>query len=163
MKTVKVNGGKEYVMVHERIKYFKENYPEGRIITELVSFEDGLFIMKAYIYDGEKLLSTGHAYEHEGSSNVNKTSALENCETSCVGRALGFNNIGIDTSVATAEEVQTAILQQNELNEKIEYYQAALSKCETVEDLEKTYLSIPKHIRQYLNKFTTELKNEFAS
>ena len=55
---------------------------------------------------------TGIAYEKEGASFINKTSALENCETSSVGRALGFLNIGIDTSIATAEEVGNAIHQQ---------------------------------------------------
>ena len=55
---------------------------------------------------------TGYAYEMVGSSQINKTSALENCETSSVGRALGFLNIGIDGSMATAEEIANAIHQQ---------------------------------------------------
>ena len=55
-----------------------------------------------------------HAYEKEGSTFINKTSYIENCETSAVGRALGFLGIGIDGSVASADEVKTAILNQSD-------------------------------------------------
>ena len=59
------------------------------------------------------ILATGLAYEKEGSTFINKTSYIENCETSAWGRALGNLGIGIDTSIASAEEVGNAIKQQN--------------------------------------------------
>ena len=59
-----------------------------------------------------KLLGSGHAYEKEGSTFINRTSYIENCETSAVGRALGMCGFGIDTSIASSEEVQNAILNQ---------------------------------------------------
>jgi hypothetical protein len=72
-------------------------------------------IIKAHIKDADgKLLATGTAYEKEGSSNINRTSYIENCETSAIGRALGFCGIGIDTSIASYEEVATSIMQQEE-------------------------------------------------
>ena len=58
-------------------------------------------------------MSTGIAYEVEGSSFINKTSFIENCETSAIGRALGNLGIGIDTSVASYEEVANAVKQQS--------------------------------------------------
>ena len=58
-------------------------------------------------------MGTGTAYEKENSSFINKTSYIENCETSAVGRALGMAGFGIDTSVASAEEVANAITQQD--------------------------------------------------
>ena len=58
------------------------------------------------------VLATGHASEKDGSSFINKTSALENAETSAVGRALGILGIGIDTSIASAEEVGNAVQNQ---------------------------------------------------
>lgn len=58
------------------------------------------------------VLGTGTAYEKEGSTFINKTSYIENCETSAVGRALGMAGFGIDTSIASAEEVQNAIANQ---------------------------------------------------
>lgn len=88
-------------------------YPEGKILTHLISLENGVCVFKTEIYDSEnKLLSTGHAYEKENSTFINKTSYIENCETSSIGRALGMLGIGIDTSIASFEEVANAIQQQ---------------------------------------------------
>jgi hypothetical protein len=114
LKTIKIHN-KEYVEVNQRIKYFREHYPEGSLITELVSNDNGMCVFKATAIIEDKARSTGWAYEKEGSTNINKTSYIENCETSALGRCLGNLGIGIDGSVASAEEVQTAILQQEEL------------------------------------------------
>lgn len=106
---------KEYAEVNQRIKAFRMVYPMGSIITEMLSNEGGVCVFKASVYGGENvstLLGVGHAYESEGSSNINQTSYIENCETSAVGRALGMAGFGIDTSVASYEEVQNAIINQ---------------------------------------------------
>ena len=104
--------GKEYAEVNQRIKAFRMVCPEGCIKTELVSNADGVCVFKAEVYDGENLIGTGHAYERESSSFINKTSYIENCETSAVGRALGMCGFGIDTSVCSAEELNNAIINQ---------------------------------------------------
>lgn len=110
--------GKEYAEVNQRIKAFRMCYPEGTIETTLLSDENGVCIMSARVgyYDKEtgafRILGTGTAYEKETSSYINKTSYIENCETSAVGRALGMAGFGIDTSVASYEEVSNAIAQQ---------------------------------------------------
>lgn len=113
--------GKQYAEVPQRIKAFRMLYPEGFIISEMLSNEDGVCIFQTkvgyYREDGEPVvLATGTAYEKEGSSFINKTSYIENCETSSTGRALGLLGLlGADaTSVASAEEVQNAQLQQVE-------------------------------------------------
>lgn len=109
--------GKDYVLVNERIKAFRMLHPEGDISTELLSNNDGVCVFKATVYDEEgRRLGTGHAYEKESSSYINKTSYIENCETSAVGRALGMCGIGIDTAVASYEEVSNAIRQQEATN-----------------------------------------------
>ena len=105
--------GKQYSEVNQRIKAFRMVYPTGTLKTEMISNENGICVFRAYVYDGEKLLSTGTAFEKENSSFINKTSYIENCETSALGRALGIAGFGIDTSVASAEEVQNAINNQN--------------------------------------------------
>ena len=110
--------GKEYAEVNQRIKAFRMLCPEGTIRTELVLDEDGRCIMRAEVWDGETLLGTGTAYEREQSSYINKTSYIENCETSAVGRALGMCGLGIDTSVASKEEVENAIAQQEAMKKK---------------------------------------------
>lgn len=106
--------GKPYVTVNARVDAFRYLYPNGSIVTDLLSVSNGICIIKATVSDEEgKVLSTGIAFEKETSSYINKTSYIENCETSAVGRALGFLGIGIDVSIASAEEVQNAIEQQN--------------------------------------------------
>lgn len=105
--------GKEYAEVNQRIKAFRSICPCGSIVTEMLSNENGVCVFKATILDSEmRILGTGTAYEKESSSYINKTSYIENCETSAVGRALGMCGFGIDTSIASAEEVQNAILNQ---------------------------------------------------
>ena len=109
--------GKEYAEVNQRIKAFRMCYPEGCIHTEMISNDNGVCVFKAMVYaNGDptvnSLLGTGHAYEKESSSYINKTSYIENCETSAVGRALGMCGFGIDTSVASYEEVANAIQNQ---------------------------------------------------
>jgi hypothetical protein len=111
--------GKDYAEVNQRIKAFRMIYPQGSLPTEMLSNENGVCIFKAsVITDDGKLLATGTAYEKENSTFINKTSYIENCETSAVGRALGIAGFGIDTSVASAEEVQNAIANQNKKNTK---------------------------------------------
>ena len=109
--------GKEYAEVNQRVKAFRTLYPEGFITTEIICREGGLCIIKAtvgYYADGKSvILATGTAYEKEGSSQINRTSYIENCETSAVGRALGMAGFGIDTSIASADEMNNALLQQS--------------------------------------------------
>ena len=134
LKTTDIKG-KDYVEVNQRIKAFRMLYPEGIIDTSLVSNENGVCVFKTqvgyYEEDGcVRWLATGYAYEKENSSFINKTSYIENCETSSVGRALGMLGIGIDTSVASYEEVANAINNQNkkenDKQSKIENYREQL-------------------------------------
>ena len=112
IKTTDINN-KQYAEVNQRIKAFRMLYPNGVISTEIVSCEDGVVIFKASVSDNDgNLLGTGTAYEKEGANFINKTSYIENCETSAVGRALAMCGLGIDTSIASLEEVANAIEQQ---------------------------------------------------
>ena len=107
IKTTPIKG-KEYAEVPQRVNAFRKLYPEGTIETEIVACNDGVCVFKATARNGENILGTGHAYEKEGSTFINKTSYIENCETSAVGRALGFVGIGSETSMASYEEVANA-------------------------------------------------------
>ena len=111
--------GKDYIPVNERIKAFRFIYPRGQILTEIIGLENGICTMKAEVFDDNgKLLATGHAQEKETSSFINKTSFIENCETSCIGRALGSLGIGLDNGFASYEEVANAKVQQGEMERK---------------------------------------------
>lgn len=127
IKTTDIKG-KDYAEVNQRVKAFRMVYPEGAIATQLVSLENGVCVFKAAVYSSadyvndeynypeQNLLATGYAYEKEGSSFINKTSFIENCETSAIGRALGFCGFGIDTSIASYEEVANAKMNQDEID-----------------------------------------------
>ena len=113
MKTISIHG-KPYVMVKDRIIKFHEDYPNGSIETELIEMTDR-FIFKAKVtpdVENPQRYFTGHAEEVIGSSQINNTSALENCETGSLGRALGALSIGIEESFASGDEVNNAIHQQ---------------------------------------------------
>ena len=127
--------GKDYAEVNQRIKAFRMVYPEGTIDTELISNENGICIFRAEVSNKDVLLGTGTAYEKEGSTFINKTSYIENCETSAVGRALGMAGFGIDTSVASAEEVQNAIAQQEQ--KEVENLQDTIINKNKLEALNK--------------------------
>lgn len=118
LKTINIKG-KEYVEVNERLKEFRNNpkYEGYALTSEIIEMLDGIVTIKAIIKDANgNIVASGFAQEKESSSFINKTSYVENCETSAWGRALGNLGIGIDTSVASYEEVQNAILNQDENN-----------------------------------------------
>ena len=115
-KTTNIRG-KQYVEVNERIKFFRaeEQYKFWTISTEVTILDNNEeCICRAVVADLEqRVVATGHAHEVKGSSNINKTSYVENCETSAIGRALAMLGIGIDTSIASANEVSDAIAKQD--------------------------------------------------
>jgi len=116
MKTIDIKG-KPYVTVNERLKYFRgENAYKGwQLVTSIVNADADMCLIKAEVIDEDgRVVSTGHAYEESANGFINKTSHVENCETSAVGRALGNLGIGIDDSVASFEEVANAITQQED-------------------------------------------------
>ena len=89
MEGTQVRGGKTYHDVSQRIEAFRAFHPRHQIKTEMILNDGKMLVFKASIFDPEgKELATGHAEEVRGSTNVNKTSALENCETSAIGRCL---------------------------------------------------------------------------
>lgn len=109
--------GKEYAEVNQRVKAFRFVYPRGKIETKIINLDGDVgnrtCLMRCEIFDDlGNLLSTGYAEEKESSTFINKTSFIENCETSCIGRALGQSGFGIDTSIASYEEVENAINNQ---------------------------------------------------
>jgi hypothetical protein len=91
---------KDYEPVEDRLRVFWSEFPEGRIETELIETETvtgtpSTYIVKAAVWSDrreEYPVATGHAEEHVTERGVNATSALENCETSAIGRALA--NLG---------------------------------------------------------------------
>ena len=112
---------KDYIQVNERIMKFWELYPNGRIHNEIVSWQDGILIMRTTVWKDKNDAfpsANGHAYEKEGSSYINSSSLLENAETSSAGRALALIGLEIKRSVASKEEVANAIHQQEQAQQE---------------------------------------------
>lgn len=116
LKTIKIKG-KDYVEVNERLRYFRENFNGYSLSTDLIHYDDSSCVIKAVITDDNGfVIASGIAHETKDSSYINKTSFVENCETSAWGRALANFGIGIKTSVASAEEVSMAIAKSNSIS-----------------------------------------------
>ena len=140
-KTGKVET-KDYAEVFQKIKAFRMLFPMGSIYTEHEFIGEGVVLFKAFVKDDEgKLLGTGTAYEKEGSSFINQSSYIENCETSAIGRALSMCGIGIDLGVASYEEVANAMLNQNKEPEKVQAEVVEETPKDTKSDTPKGYPS----------------------
>jgi len=101
--------GKEYSTVEERVQLFRKAHPDWTISTELIHHDDISVVVRASIATPEgTLVATGHAEETRAASRINQTSALENCETSAVGRALAFLGLSGSGSIASADELLKA-------------------------------------------------------
>ena len=115
MKTINIHG-KQYVEVKERIKYFRENFKDWALTSEILELTDTRCVIKSTVLnDKDRVIATGIAYEILGSSHINKTSFVENCETSSNGRALANLGVMIETSIASADEVKYAKDQEKKL------------------------------------------------
>ena len=145
--------GKEYAEVNQRIKAFRMVYPAGSIITDIVELENGICTIKATVKDGDNILGTGYAQEKEASSYINKTSYIENCETSAVGRALGMCGFGIDTSVCSAEELMNALNNQDpSKKEKVSEYITE----KQIAQLTDLYRDNQDQLKKFLKKHNVE-------
>ena len=155
IKTTDIKG-KEYAEVNQRIKAFRMIYPQGSIVTQMLSNENGICVFKATVgTDDGVILGTGTAYEKEDSSFINKTSYIENCETSAVGRALGMAGFGIDVSVASAEEVANAMANQEVTQEEADTYKLTFGKHKG-KTLKEIYGEALDYIQWMLNNSNDE-------
>ena len=150
--------GKQYSAVNERIKAFRMNHPLGSIATHIENLENGVVVMTCEVKDENgNLLGKAYAYEKEGSTFINKTSFIENCCTSCTGRALGYAGYGIDLSVCSAEEVENAITQQEQEKKEQEIKQNLLI------DIKKLMISkkiLPNEVSEHFGKNSADMTNE---
>jgi len=176
MKSIKIHG-KDYVLVNDRIKEFTTNpkyndygLETNKTLDEWFEYtdkktgeilQDNRVEFKCIITNASgKTVSNGTARELRSSSYINKTSHIENCETSAVGRALGFLGIGIDTSIASANEVINAV---NNQPEKQEDNRPWLNEDQKNAVLKSTKQEAERIIKQYRMKkeYRTEINNKF--
>ncbi len=126
---IQVRGGKKYMEIVDRIDAFRKFFQiDMGITTELLHADDNYVRMKAIIHQRSGgIIATGHAEEVRSGKGVNATSALENCETSAVGRALAM--LGLHGgSIASADEVISAIKMQDTIEKLDEYLTEILKR-----------------------------------
>ena len=100
---------KKYLGVATRLGLLRKYFGTRAVIsTKIIENTEKRVLMKASIFIDRELVSNGYSEQFRGSSMVNKTSALMNCETSAVGRALGLLGLTND-NVASADEVKQAL------------------------------------------------------
>lgn len=162
IKTTDVKG-KDYAEVPQRVTAFRKLYPQGTISTEVISLENGVCVMKATVSSDGVILGEGTAYEKENSSFINKTSYIENCETSAVGRALGFAGFGINASIASAEEVINAInnqaISKNAEDSKKYQQNVEKKKSEVKKLMEETNADVKAFLGYFSDKFERKIDN----
>lgn len=111
--------GKKYHTVAERVNIFRKHFTDWSIDTAILNNDleqamSSIIVMKAVIKTPTgRTVASGLASEVVGSSSVNKTSALENCETSAIGRALAFFGFA-GTEIASANELEIALEKQRD-------------------------------------------------
>ena len=154
--------GKEYKTVAERVAEFRERHDHDySIITEIIRSDD-LVQMKAGIISSDgRVIATGYAEEVRNSTNINKTSALENCETSAVGRALAAFGYG-GTEYASADEVAAAIAQQTEMEVRKKAVDFYARMAQVVRDEWDTFAAIKNYLRMGEIELAKEAFNELS-
>lgn len=100
--------GKQYVQVKDRIKYFRENFKDYSIVTEPKSTEGSVMFCAKIVNSNDKIVSTAHSY-----GKLSQAKAFEKLESVAIGRALAIFGIGIDDSVASADEIADFIKESN--------------------------------------------------
>ncbi len=151
IKMTDIGRGKMYSEVPAKVTAFRKLFPMGSITTEILSLQDGVVVMKAVASVDGVILGEGIAYEREGSSFINKTSYIENCQTSAVGRAISFIGLIGGDSIASAEEVLNAKKQQLEMEEEAK--RAKVKKL-----LEETKSDVPKFLEWASEKCMRPIK-----
>ena len=159
--------GKEYKTVAGRVNEFRQVFSieEGwGVLTSIIECNADDIMFRADIVDPQgRVVATGFAEETRTSYGINATSALENCETSAIGRALSAAGFAGD-QYASAEEVKTAIAQQNDhaswRNGEQERFNSVIGKWGWTYDTLCEYLQEAGSRRPYPAKWTQEKRNE---
>ena len=103
--------GKKYSTVNERHRHLLQYFPEARFNEEILFHDNERVVVKTELHIGETIYAVGHAEEHRNANFINKTSALENCSSSALGRCIAAFGLS-GSEYASAEELVNALNNQ---------------------------------------------------
>lgn len=151
--------GKEYETVAYRVNKFKTAFPDWALTSQVIYRDDKVVVMRACINDDKGVLrATGHAEEYRSASQINATSALENCETSAWGRALAALGMS-GGELCSADELVRALTAKEKaptsqdvygtataMKEKYKEILAEIEACESFEELKAVASNNATHV-----------------
>ena len=159
--------GRKYILVSDRILYFSETYPNGSISTELISEPDAdMVVMRTTVTpDVANPLRkfTGYSQATWGQGFINKTSALENCETSSAGRALGLMGIGVIDSIASVDEINKAQTYQPKRETPINSLLESINRIESLPELTTREDKFLKNMELFSEDQQKKIKEAFLT
>jgi hypothetical protein len=171
MNNGKVNiHGKEYETVASRVQRFRAAHPDWQIYTDIIVADNDKVIMRCDICDNTGThIASGHAEEVRAATQINRTSALENCETSAIGRALAGAGFG-GTEFASANEVQNAIAQQAakpkletvRTGKPLDQLEPLMRGCKTQDQLKVVWAALSLDERKTVEHIKDEIKGQLA-
>ena len=105
--------GKKYSTVNERHRHLLQYFPEARFNEEILFHDNERVVVKTELYISDTIYAVGHAEEHRNANIINKTSALENCSSSALGRCIAAFGLS-GSEYASAEELTNALINQKD-------------------------------------------------
>jgi hypothetical protein len=173
--------GREYTEVKDRLVAFRDEFPQNTVQTELLSVNNIVdsptgdmcneYVVKATIIPNPlaepEVFYTGLAAERDNTGFVNKSSALENGETSAVGRALAFAGYGGDFQFASATEVQNAVTKQKAVNptikslEEMDTMMKACFESKLISEEDRTRYNTQRSAGQFDTKIKVKKSTEY--
>jgi|TARA_Y100000361_G_C11145646_1_gene337884 hypothetical protein len=146
--------GKEYSTVAERHRFLLKYFPETRVDEQIFYQDEKRVITKTTLYIGDTPYAVGHAEEKRDSSFINKTSALENCLSSSLGRCLAAFGLH-GSEYASAEELANAVKQQANGKDK----EIPIEQMTTTTKLNALYSNWKKEQDEIQIRFTNQEKS----
>lgn len=158
VKTMELQGN-QYAKVAERLKEFRQQHPNGLIATEPTMRDDGYVIFKARIVKDKSDENSAEATGHSIGKIDAKAKSFEKLETVAVGRALALLGYAMDGEIASSEEMEEFLAQQEEKKTaEVDEWSAKMEKCKTLDALKKVWVDMPVGAKTALKTRQEELK-----
>ena len=151
-------GGKDYQTVAYRIKKMRADHRDWQIHTELLVHDAERVVFRAEVADASGVtIATGHAEEFRAQGRINATSALENAESSAIGRALAHAG-WLGSDIASADEMLSPKMQAPKPDAKAANLKTQFEAAKTIDEVQTLWNAVPKNLRLAVAEFKDAAK-----